>query len=210
MTDLTEEQIIAEYKIIRKRNRNAKRALRVAHILELSKGNNPLDTTIRYPIILADPPWKYNFGNEERSIQINYPTMLHEDICNLPISEISTPDAVLYLWATAPKLAEALDVINRWGFTYKTNAVWAKSRMITGYYFRLQHEHLLIATKGKGIPTPLGENRVSSIIQAPTRKHSQKPDERYTILEKYYPEFPKIELFARNTRDGWASWGNEV
>jgi N6-adenosine-specific RNA methylase IME4 len=103
-----------------------------------------------------------------------------------------------------------MEVISAWGFEYKSSAVWVKSRMIMGYYFRAQHELLLIATRGKGIPVPEGSNRVSSIIPGKTRAHSQKPDELYDILDKMYPEYDKLELFARNQRQGWTAWGNEI
>ena len=207
---LTEAEVVKLYKEIHKKNREIKRAKRVANIQEISKGNKELNTSQTFPVILADPPWHYTFGNEERNIQINYPTMQHEDICNLPIDKLATKDALLFLWATSPKLAEAMDVISKWNFTYKTCAVWIKNRCITGYYFRQQHELLLIATKGNGIPTPKAENRPTSIIPGLVRAHSQKPDELYTIIEKMYPEFNKIELFARNKRAGWECWGNEV
>ena len=207
---MTEAEIVKLYKEIHKKNREIKRAKRVATIQEISKGNKKLNTSQTFPVILADPPWHYTFGNEERNIQINYPTMQHEDICNLPVPKLATKDALLFLWATSPKLAEAMDVISKWNFTYKTCAVWVKNKPITGYYFRQQHELLLIATKGNGIPTPKAENRPTSIIPGKVRAHSQKPDELYTIIEQMYPEFNKIELFARNKRAGWECWGNEV
>ena len=207
---MNEKEIIKEYKLIATRKRNEKRAIRIANIQEISKGNTDLNTEKKYPFILADPPWHYDFGNESRNIQINYPTMSHKDICDLPVNDLATKDALLFLWATSPKLQEAMDVIKAWGFTYKSSAVWVKNRVITGYYFRAQHELLLIATKGKGIPTPLPKDRPPSIIPGLVRKHSQKPDELYTIIEKMYPELDKIELFARNTRPNWTSWGNQA
>ena len=136
--------------------------------------------------------------------------MSHEDICSLPIKDIANKDAVLFLWATSPKLKEAMEVLDAWAFDFKSTAVWYKSRMIMGYYFRAQHELLLIATRGKGIPVPEGSNRVSSVIVAPQRAHSEKPDELYKILETMYPEYEKVELFARKKREGWDAWGNQV
>lgn len=208
--ELTEQEVVKLYKELHKKKRDIKRASRIANIQEISKGNKDLPTNKFYPVILADPPWHYTFGNEERNIQINYPTMKHEDICNLPIDKISTKDALLFLWTTSPKLHEAMQVLEAWNFTYKTCAVWVKNRPITGYYFRQQHELLLIATKGKGIPTPKAENRPVSIIPGLVRAHSQKPDELYDIIEKMYPELNKIELFARNKREGWDAWGNQI
>jgi N6-adenosine-specific RNA methylase IME4 len=115
---------------------------------------------------------------------------------------------VLYMWATSPKLEEALQVINAWGFSYRTNAVWVKDKIGMGYYFRQQHELLLIASKGT-LPTPLPSLRVSSLIHAPRLKHSQKPDIVAETLEIWYPKIPKLELFCRSPREGWGVWGNE-
>src|SRR5262249_23037626 len=96
-----------------------------------------------------------------------------------------------------------------WGFEYKTGAVWAKDVIGLGHFVRGQHEHLLIATRGD-FPCPLPGNRPSSVIQAPRREHSRKPDEAYELIERMYPELPKIELFARNSRRGWDAWGNQA
>jgi len=207
---MNEQEIIKAYKQIAQKKRDQKRAIRIAKIQEISKGNKELNIEETYPIILADPAWHYTFGNEERNIQINYPTMSHQDICALPVSKLATKDALLFLWATSPKLHEAMDVLKAWQFDYKTCAVWVKNRPITGYYFRQQHELLLIGTKGNGIPTPRPENRPVSIIPGLVREHSRKPDELYEIIEKMYPELKKIELFARNRREGWTAWGNEI
>jgi len=159
-----------------------------------------------YDILYADPPWDYTFkfrGNPEN----HYPTMKTPEICELKIP--STENAVLFLWATNPKLEEALQVINSWGFTYKTNIVWVKDRIGTGHYVRGLHELLLICVKGS-MPTPMEQTRPPSVLNSPTRKHSQKPDEVYELLESMYPNRKYLELFARNNREEWTSWGNEV
>jgi len=160
----------------------------------------------QYDVIYADPPWKYYYkarGNPE----YHYALMEDEEIYALKIP--SANDAVLFLWATNPKLPEALKVVENWGFTYKTNFVWIKDKIGTGFYVRGQHELLLIATKGK-IPTPVNDKRPSSVLEAPRRRHSEKPDEVYDIIESMYPNRQYLELFARNTRPKWTSWGNEV
>jgi len=113
------------------------------------------------------------------------------------------------MWATAPKLEEAFQVLNSWGFTYKTCAIWDKEKKGMGYYFRINHELLLVATKGS-FPTPADANRVDSIIKSPYEGHSKKPQVIYEIIEAMYPNIPKIELFCRSPRDGWDAWGNEV
>jgi N6-adenosine-specific RNA methylase IME4 len=113
------------------------------------------------------------------------------------------------MWTTAPHLQESFQVFAAWGFEYKTNAVWVKDKIGLGYFIRGQHEHLLIATRGD-MPCPLPANRPPSVINAPRREHSRKPDEAYELIERMYPELPKLELFARQQRPGWAAWGNET
>jgi N6-adenosine-specific RNA methylase IME4 len=106
-------------------------------------------------------------------------------------------------------LPEALKVIEAWGFTYRSGFSWHKDKRGTGYYNRNQHEHLLVATRGK-IPAPAPNARVSSVIAAPRGRHSEKPAAAYELIERAFPALPKIELFARARRDGWEAWGNEI
>jgi len=114
------------------------------------------------------------------------------------------------LWATSPLLEDAFSVINSWGFMYRTSIVWVKTEsMGLGYYVRVNHELLLICKKGEHL-TPAPKSRPDSVIYSKRRKHSQKPDEVYKIIEKMYPSDKKIELFARNKKKGWSSWGNEI
>ena len=167
----------------------------------------PLPTG-KYSVILADPPWRYPFTEtNNRQIENHYPTMDLEEIkaMDLPADD----NCVLFLWVTAPFLADAMHVLKAWGFTYKTGAVWDKERLGMGYWFRIQHEHLLIAVRGD-VKTPYPENRVSSVIRAPRGEHSKKPECVYDMIEKMFPGERYLELFARTTRDGWSSWGNEV
>lgn len=121
----------------------------------------------------------------------------------------ATDNATLFLWATSPKLMEAMEVIDAWGFDYKTCMVWVKDRIGMGYYARQRHELLLIATRGRPA-APLPSNRPDSVILSPRERHSAKPEQVYTMIEKMYPNLNKCELFARNLRPGWESWGNEV
>jgi N6-adenosine-specific RNA methylase IME4 len=189
----------------------ADRTERIQKIIELSKGNAELSTEQRYPVVYCDPPWRYEnppIGATNRAIENHYPTMGLDSICALPVAQLATDDAVLFLWATAPKLAECLKVLEAWGFVYRTNLVWVKDRIGLGYHVRNQHELLLIAKRGD-IPPPEPFNRPASVLTAPRREHSRKPDEAYALIERMYPELPKIELFARHSRGGWSSWGNE-
>jgi N6-adenosine-specific RNA methylase IME4 len=161
-----------------------------------------------YGVILADPPWRYeHVETDSRAIENQYPTLSLDTICDYRIP--AADDAVLLLWATSPKLAEAMRVVDAWGFTYRTCAVWDKEQIGMGYYFRQQHELLLVAAKG-ALPVPDPSARVSSMIRAPRGTHSAKPDVIYTIIEQMYPDIPRVELFSRTPRQGWTSWGNEV
>lgn len=182
---------------------------RIQRIVEISQGNKELNTSKTYPVIYADPPWRYDHAvSDTRQIENHYPTMELNDICALPVSEISTKDSILFMWTTSPKLLESFDVISSWGFSYRTCAIWDKKKIGMGYYFRQQHEILLVATKGE-IPAPPVSSRISSVISIDRSNHSAKPDEFYEIIENMYPDLPKIELFSRNKRDGWESWGNQ-
>lgn len=163
----------------------------------------------QFRLIYADPPWQYeHIATESRAIENQYPTMTLEAICKLAVP--AAPDAVLFLWATSPKLAEAIQVIERWSFSYRTCAVWDKERQGMGYYFRQQHELLLVAARG-ALPVPEPADRPPSVIRLPRGTHSDKPAVVYGLLERMYPTFTaedRIELFARRARAGWTMWGN--
>ncbi|TRZ69880.1 MAG: hypothetical protein D4R96_02500 [Nitrosopumilaceae archaeon] len=159
-----------------------------------------------FSVILSDPPWQY-YLNGKGSPENHYDTMSTESICNLSIP--SAKNSILFLWATAPKLQDALEVMERWGFEYKTNMVWVKDKIGTGYYFRGQHELLLVGKKGQ-ILVPEVEDIPNSVLISPRRAHSEKPSEVYNIIEKMYPNQKYLELFARNKRENWTSWGNEL
>jgi len=162
-----------------------------------------------FPVIYADPPWQYEHSRtQSRDIENQYPTMSLDDICELNIHDISTANAILFLWSTSPKLSEAMEVVDAWGFGYRTCIVWVKDRIGMGYYARQRHELLLIATRGE-MPTPEPATRPDSVIESPREEHSKKPDIVYELIEQMYPELPKVELFARQKREGWNVWGNE-
>lgn len=165
----------------------------------------------KYSLIYADPPWRYDYSaTTSREIENQYPTMTIDELCALPVGDMCADDCVLFLWATSPKLEDSLRVLNAWGFHYRTCAVWDKERMGMGYYFRQQHEILLVATKGEpGVPDP--SDRPSSVIRCKRdQKHSAKPAEVAETIEAMYPEARKIELFCRAPRDGWTAWGNQA
>ena len=208
-----ERDILEAAKTIRARKAEQRRAERIGRLLAATKQNAPFPCERRYPVLYADPPWHFEVYNEESGVERaagnHYPTLRLEQICALPVSELATNAAVLFLWTTLPHLEEALQVVAAWGFAYKSNVVWVKDKIGLGYLVRNQHELLLIATHGD-IPTPLPAQRPASVIHAPRREHSRKPDEAYELIEAMYPELPKIELFARSRRSGWAAWGNQA
>jgi N6-adenosine-specific RNA methylase IME4 len=176
-----------------------------------------------YPLIYADPPWQFDVYAETglaRSADQHYPTLTDDEIRNykignLPISEIAAPRAALFLWCTSSNMPRALAVIEAWGFTFSTSAVWVKNRpgdFGTGYVFRNRHELLLYGTRG-GMSAP--QYAPESVFEFPTTGHSAKPPEIRAIIEKMYPDFDhrtRAELFARTTEriPGWTCYGFEA
>lgn len=192
--------------------REIRRAERIDKLVTIAKGNVPLDGSIgRFPLIYADPPWRYEHTpeSESREIENQYPPMDLEDIRALDVASVTTDDAILFCWATAPKLAEALSVIEAWGFSYRTCMVWDKEKIGMGYFARQQHELLLIAMKGE-VPAPPPAARPPSVYRELRGEvHSAKPERFYELIEAMYPELPKLELFCRTPRHGWSAWGNQ-
>lgn len=138
--------------------------------------------------------------------------MAVDDICALTVP--AAENAVLYLWATAPLLVEALQVMSAWGFTYKTNAIWDKEKIGMGYWFRVQHELLLVGTRGQMSPPTQGE-RVSSVFRQPRGLHSRKPDGIRALISQWFPRARRLEMFGRPANDSlfdsndWDIFGNE-
>lgn len=185
-----------------------------------------------FDAILADPPWPYNTWNavgvptrrkKARGMAaVHYPVMPIEDIKALPVADIAGKNCCLFMWATWPRLEAALEVGNAWGFKYVTNAfLWTKTNPTRGnsfltansgwhfglgYWTRANTEPCLLFTKGK--PKRIN-NDVAQLIIAPVGRHSAKPVEQYGRIERLVPG-PYCELFCRNKREGWASWGNEI
>lgn len=186
----------------------------------------------KYQIIYADPPWRYNDpkNNDPAMGGITYPTMDDESIYSMKVNEITEDDSVLFLWATMPKLKEALMTIERWGFKYITCAfVWVKQnpnsdirhpsffqptdKEAFNIYSGLGHwvngnAELCLLGK-KGTPQRISKE-VKQIVLAPRSKHSEKPAEIMYRIVKLMGDIPRIELFARQKTEGWDVWGNEV
>ncbi|WP_235811597.1 MT-A70 family methyltransferase [Christensenella hongkongensis] len=145
----------------------------------------------------------------------HYPTLSIQELCALPVSSLADDNCVLFLWVTFPQLAEGLQLISAWGFTYKTTAfVWLKKNRIAdswffglGFWTRGNAEICLLATKGK---PKRQSKKVHQFIISPIREHSRKPDEARDKIIELMGDVPRIELFARQIVPGWDSWGNEV
>ena len=175
------------------------------------------NTTNRYSVIYADPPWHYPESGSGRrgTAELPYPTMDTKEICGLPIRSIAEDRSILFIWATFPKLEDCLQVIDAWGFKYHGLGFdWTKTTKSgkpcygMGYYTRQNNEVCLIGAKKDRIkPRDRG---VSCVIQSLRREHSRKPDEARENIEKICGELPKIELFARQESPGWDCWGNQT
>jgi len=202
---------IAEFiKSIDGQKREARRIERIDKINAAVENNKPLNGIGVFPVIYADPPWEYDHPiSDSRRIENQYPTMSLDEIMSLPVKDIAADDAILFLWVTTPMLEKGLKVLNAWGFDYRTSMVWVKPSIGPGQWVRQRHEYLLIGVRGD-IPTPKGEDKPDSVIEAPREEHSKKPEIVYDIIERMYPELPKVELFSRRKRENWAAWGNEI
>lgn len=170
--------------------------------------------TKKYGVVVADPEWPWESYSEEtgmdRAAANHYPTSPTEIIAQRDVPSIAATDCVLFLWATAPRIEDALFVMREWGFTYKSMAVWVKDRVGTGYWFRNRHEILLVGTRGN-VPAPAMGDQWDSVIEAPLGDHSAKPERSLELVEAYFPNVPKIELNRRGpARQGWDAWGAEA
>ncbi len=172
----------------------------------------------QFATLLADPPWQFQNRTgkmaPEHKRLLRYPTMELEEIFQLPISRLAAARSHLYLWVPNALLAEGLEVMRRWGFTYKSNIVWHKIRKDggpdgrgVGFYFRNVTELLLFGVRGSMRTLAPGRRQVN-FVATRKREHSRKPDEMYDLIESCSPG-PYLELFARFQREGWSQWGNE-
>lgn len=187
----------------------------------------------KFDVVLADPPWRYkNFSDAVHGAAFaHYDGMSVEELSALPVSSWASRDSYLVLWATWPKLDEALQVIGAWGFEYVTGWPWVKTtpsegtiRRGVGFHAMSASEVLLVARRG--MPTRrrdyergLGGGRRDNVMgllvgtprvfYAPIGRHSKKPLEVQDWVEGVFGE-RRLELFARREREGWTCWGNEL
>jgi len=163
-----------------------------------------------FNVIYADPPWQYDNSGFEQSAQSHYPTMSNEELYDMAekLNPVVANPAVLFLWVTNPFLWVGLQLCEAWSFEYKTNFAWTKSKGPSiGWFNKARHELLFIATKGEGMH-PV--EKPNSWFEGEVTKHSKKPETTYKMIERMYPNQKYLELFARNKREGWESWGNQV
>ena len=174
---------------------------------------NISDFPNRYGVIVADPPWRYDFSIDKRdSIEDHYQTMTIESICSMPVQKIAAENSVCLLWGTWPKMPWASLVLESWGFEHVTGFPWVKMNSDglslyygMGHWVRGCSEFVVIGRRGNVSPPRL-EGFLG--LMSPNLQHSRKPDDIYEIAEAL--PGPYLELFARRSRDGWHSFGNEV
>lgn len=190
-----------------------KKAARSEREVELGARQSALPDK-RYGVIYADPPWRFEPWSREtgmdRAADNHYPTSRICSIAEMDVPSIAAEDCVLFLWATAPMLPQAICLIDAWGFDYRSHFIWVKDRIGTGYWNRNKHELLLVGVRGN-IPAPAMGTQWPSVIEAPVGEHSAKPEKFLEMIDAYFPTLPKIELFRRGApRHGWDAWGNEA
>lgn len=159
----------------------------------------------KFRTIMADPPWeigqKGHYGARD-----HYSLLPLDQIKALPVADLAEDNAHLYLWVINGAIREGIDVMEAWGFTYRSPLTWIKPRMGLGNYLRNQTEHLLLGTRGQA---PVKFRGQGTWLYAPLQEHSHKPEEQYAVMERL-SDGPYLELFARRRQPGWHIWGNEV
>ena len=181
------------------------------------KGRQAIPAGAAFDVILADPPWTFRtYSDKGGGRGPSYPTMTLDELQALPVGELASPNAALFLWCCWPSIFRDVPaLLQAWGFSYRACAfVWVKANrggagffQGLGYYTRANTEPCLLAVRGS---MPVAARNVAQVIYSPRRRHSQKPAEQYDKIERLYPGRQYLELFAREKRPGWASWGNEI
>jgi len=170
---------------------------------------------LSFDVIVADPPWRFRTwseNNQHKSASRHYQLMMTEEIQSLPVGQLAQRDALLLLWIVAPMLPQGLQTMAAWGFSYKSNMVWrkttptGKTRMGTGYWARSMHEQILVGAIGK----PKKFSAFPSHFDGVAREHSRKPEEFFSLVEKHSVGARRLDLFSRQMRPGWYTWGHEA
>jgi N6-adenosine-specific RNA methylase IME4 len=164
----------------------------------------------QYDIIVADPPWKHLSNSDAapgRNPRRHYPLMSDTELRLLNIPKASP--SLMFLWTTVPMLARSMWIMRSWGFDYVSQMVWVKDKIGTGHWCRNRHEIVLIAKHG-AFPCPSPAPFESSVIEAPRREHSRKPESLQDRIDEIWPDARRLEMFARRRRRGWDLWGNDL
>jgi N6-adenosine-specific RNA methylase IME4 len=186
---------------------NVRQARAALHAEAIAREPPPLPEG-PFRVVVADPPWGYEkrVGDPTHQGAIPYPSMSLEGIKALEVARLAADDAVLWLWTTNAHMREAYEVLDAWGFTPKTILTWVKPHFGTGDWLRGQTEPCLLAVRGQPVVTLTNQ---ATVLHAPSRGHSRKPEEFYTLVESLCPG-SKVELFARTPRPGWVQHGSEL
>ncbi len=167
-----------------------------------------IDTGIQFPTIYADPPWQYSNKASNGAVANHYPTMTVDEICNEPVGKIAQNNAHLHLWTTNPFLREAFQVLDAWGFTYKSCMVWVKPEIGMGNYWRVSHEYLMLGVRGR---LTFQDRTLRSWLESSRTIHSRKPAIVRSLIERASPG-PYLELYGRTElpESQWTVYGNQV
>ena len=183
--------------------------------LDVGRNNVPLPSVnaATFRVLYVDPPWRYDNANlvskDWGMAEDKYPTMSLDELKVLPVPDMAMGDAVLFMWATSPMLADAVDLMRSWGFSYKSSLVWDKGRPFLGSYVHISHELLLIGTRGSCVADE--KHTAGSVFAFKRKEHSRKPDEFRSLIDSMYTFGNRIELFRRgDAPEGWHVWGNEA
>lgn len=174
-------------------------------------------STKQYDIIYTDPPWQYNSSDNlaktsllNKDENFHYPTMSLDKLKNIDVQSLAKPDCLMFMWVVNPMLDDGIELLKHWGFNFATvGFVWDKQKVNPGYYTMSSIEMCIIGKKGK-IPEPRGERNIRQFLSLTRGKHSAKPHEVRTRIERMFPEQSKLEMFARTASDGWHLWGNDI
>jgi N6-adenosine-specific RNA methylase IME4 len=210
---MSEKDILAKAKEIRKGANDKRRAERSGEIRKLSDASTTLATGRKFPLIYMDPPTKFAAGDSDRSTENHYPTMTEEQIAGLPISDLALDKAVLLIWTTIPWLHKTLRLIEAWGFEYKSCACWDKETIGLGFWWQNQHELLIAASRGNPVIPENGSILGPSLYREKKTRHSAKPEYFRTMIDGVpeWKDWPKVELFPRGALpENWHGWGNEA
>jgi N6-adenosine-specific RNA methylase IME4 len=189
----------------------ARRAEREQELAERTKAAARALGREVFSVLYVDPPtdwvpWSRETGSDRGACN-HYPLMSFEALSKLVLP--AAADAALFQWTSPPMLEQALALMRAWGFEYRSHCTWDKARPGLGFWWRIQHELLLLGVRGN-VPAPAPGTQWPSVIRAPVGRHSAKPEVFARMIEEYFPNASRIELFARRPRAGWTVWGNEV